>query len=79
MNGLSVKLIHLLPILLTFGLSHEGPYLAAAAVRTDICPCARSVREGDRERESGGGGGGRASLSGRRERHFKSEGLLDVK
>lgn len=52
MNGLSVKLIHLLPILLTFGLSHEGPYLAAAAVGTDICPRARSEREGDRERES---------------------------
>lgn len=79
MNGLSVKLIHLLPILLTFGLCHEGPYLAAAAVGTDICPRARSKTE--RERESEGDGGGRASLNGRRERrHFtKSEGLLDVK
>ncbi len=37
-NGLSVKFIHLQPIWLTFGLCHEGLYLAAAAVRTDICP-----------------------------------------
>lgn len=42
-------------------------------------PCTLRKRRGQRERESGGGGGGRASLSGRRERHFKSEGLLDVK
>lgn len=78
-NGLSVKLIHLLPILLTFGSSHEGPYLAAAAVGTDICPRARSERERDRERARRRWGRQGASLSGRRERHFKSEGLLDVK
>lgn len=53
MNGLSVKLIHLLPILLTFGLSHEGPYLAAAAVGTDICPRARSERERESQEEVG--------------------------
>ncbi len=49
-NGLSVKCIHSLPILLTFGLCHEGPYLAAAAVGTDICPRERLKKE--RERES---------------------------
>lgn len=47
-NGLSVKFIHLLPILLTFGLYHEGPYLEDAAVRTNICPRACSKRERDR-------------------------------